>query len=235
YDLNGATTEAITYLLQQIVTSIESSNLRLNPGCLNCGSTEQIQIVCTEGRPSRVCANCISKAIQKAQRLQIEINRGRISTTFTLPGVCALVASVWLILWMGLDFFLEFYRVNQNRIEIDHYTIFFILCVIGVVGYFSGMCIGVTLQKSRLLSKAPVTMSIFLVLISCLTGEIAHIALNFLGKIGVFEIKLAAQMLGAIVMRYSGLHLLFKLVLVGFAGGACIIWASSKEIIELKI
>ncbi len=182
YDLNGATTEAIIYLLQQIVTSIESSNLRLDPGCLKCGSMEQNQIVCTQGRPSRVCAKCISTTIKKTQKLQLEANRGNLSTTFTLPGVCAFVASLWVIFWMGLDFFLSFYRVNQNRIEIDHYTTMFILCVTGVVGYCFGMCIGATLQKSRLLSKAPITMGILLVLIACLGGEIAYIALIFFGE-----------------------------------------------------
>jgi hypothetical protein len=233
YNLLGATSAAVESLLTQMIQVIDSSGLRLPAVCQSCGTAENANVVLVQSRPTRVCANCLAQKIEQNQQLQAKLDRGNLATTLSLPGVCGFVAVGWAAFWIAIDLLMAFFQVNA--IWLNEFTTLLILGLAAIVGYLLGRPMGLTLRRSRFVKRAPILMSVALVAVACIAGEIGFVALLLLRRLGVFDLNIAIKVLRFLLADYSPFWIGCKLLVMAAIGTFCIVAALERKTVDLRI
>jgi hypothetical protein len=140
YDRVGLTNESIRWLVEQVADAIGASDLALGPGCLRCGKTDGAELMCAEGRPTRLCPGCLNAAIDERQKTESELNRPSVLALLGLPGACVGMAAGWAGVWTLLDIVLQ--KLGVKVIEINRFTLLVILGLLAGIGLALGWPLG---------------------------------------------------------------------------------------------
>lgn len=233
YDLRELDNAAIRSLLEKTADVLDASGLAAGPGCLRCGNLDRAQLMCVEGRPTRLCPDCLTEAVEEQQELEAEHNRSSLAATLGLPGAGLFVAAGWAGFWTLLDLALEHWRIQV--VEINYLTMLLMFMGVAACGYALGWPAGVTLRQSIALGKAPVAASAVFVTAAAIGGEILYVGLYLLRLLGLFDLGVAAQLVGQVVAQYSGFWIFCKLALLAAIGFFCAESASERRTVRLQV
>lgn len=233
YDLSGLTNSSLRLLMERIAEALAATDLAVGPGCLRCGGFENAQLMLVEGRPTRLCLECLSEAAREKQEVESQLNRGSVTATLGLPAVCGFVAAGWIILWTVIDLILE--TLHIKVIEINELTGLVFMGLLGGVGYALGRPMGNALRQSIAIRRAPVVMSLVVIVAAGICGEIGYIALRLLRLFGFFDLGVAARLLWQYVSSYSIFWIVCKLVFLGAICLFCAMTASERRQVSLNV
>lgn len=224
YDLAGVATGTLRSLVQQVAETIASSDLAVGPGCLHCGTVEGAKFMYLEGRPTRLCSACLAQAAREQQEREALLNRPSLGATMGLPGVGTFVACGWAVIWTLIDLILQHWRIQV--VEINEFTAAAMLLLFGGAGLCLGWPMGVAVRQSFAIRRAPMTMSVVVAVAAAVGGEVLFLALRLLRLAGIFNLKLAAGLLGHVLSNYTAFWIVLKL---GFLGAICLFAAVSSS------
>lgn len=233
FDSSGLTSSSLGLLVKHIAETLAATDLAAGPGCLRCGTLDEAELLLIEGRPTRLCAGCLDEARRERQEAEAELNRASVAATIGLPAAGGFVAIGWVILWTAIDMILEWLQVKV--IEFNRLSEIFFLALVGGVGYGLGWPLGAALRQSIAIRRAPVMMSLILIVAAAIAGEIGYLALHIFRVVGVFDLGLAAKLLWQFVSGYSGFWIACKLAFLGAIGLFCAIAASERKQVSLNV
>jgi hypothetical protein len=233
YDLSGFDSASLSLLLKRIADTLHSTDLAVGPGCLRCGVVDDAQVMYVEERATRLCPGCLADVTHEQQELESQLNRGSFRATLGLPGVALFAAAGWAVFWTLLDMIMDHWRIRV--VEINPFTAIAIFGLLLGVGYALGWPVGATLRRSITIGKARQATSALFVLAVAVGGEVLYVGLYLLRLAGVFDLGVAAGLLGQVVTTYSGFWILCKLGLLGAFGFFCICSASQRKTVKLDV
>lgn len=211
YNLAGDTNESLKQLINVLAETIQSTDLRVEPGCLRCGESDSVELMFVAERPTRLCPNCLQRAVDQQQGEEEELNRTSVGATLGLPACMAILAAGWGAIWALLGYGLHWLGVQE--IEINIFTVGIILgLTIGGAYLLSRLAIG-TFRRSALVRQSPALIIGALVLTALLFGEVASIVLELFFSFGIFAPELAWQLAGEVLRNYSVFWIVCKFIM----------------------
>lgn len=233
YNLDQLPDAELRSWLEELAGALQETDLAIRPGCLRCGDMEKALLMTVEGQPTRLCPACLEAAIQERQEQAAHLDQPSLKATLGLPGACAFVAIGWAVFWLLVDGFLMW--MNTNIIDINQFTMLVFMGVLMAVGAGLGWPLGATLRNSVALRKAPVLMSLLLVSGSALAGEILYVAICLFRFAGVFDLELAAGLLGQVLSHYTKFWCFNKVVVAIAVAWVAAESASHRDTVPLNI
>ncbi|MEX0700521.1 MAG: hypothetical protein WD069_00350 [Planctomycetales bacterium] len=228
--LDGAT---IRLLFEQVADALQSSDLAPGPGCVRCGRVEDAQLMYVAGRATRLCPGCLTDAAQERQCLEAQLNRPSLASTLGLPGAAIYVAAGWAGFWTVLDLALEHWRIEV--VEINRFTMFLFWGALVAIGIALGWPAGVTVRRSLAFGRMPRVASVLFILAAATAGEILYVALLLLRMVGVFNLRLAAQLLPQVLDSYTKFWISCKVALLVATAFFCAASASQRKTVRLDV
>lgn len=233
YDLSEVNHDSLCEMLSNIAALIHSCDLALPAGCFRCEGVETLNLLLVDNCPTRLCDECLREADEERQRIEAEINSASWTRTLQLPGVITIVAAAWAIFWFGVDALLQF--LNVQFLDVNSFTILFLLGIPLAVGVAIGWPLGATLRRSAAIRRAPIVLGILLAVISIVLGEVGYVALLLFQIIGVFNLEAAAALMGEVVAGYSEFWIVTKIVMAIAIASCSVGVAHQRKSVELNV
>jgi len=233
YDLSEVDHDNHCEMMEKIAALIHSCDLALPAGCFRCGCVEKSNLMLVDNNPTRLCEECFREADQERHRLDVEINSASWTRTLQLPGVMTIVAATWALFWFGVEALLQF--LNVQFLDINQFTIIFLLGIPLAVGVAAGWPLGVTLGRSAIIHRAPVALGTLLAVISIVFGEVGYVALLLFRFVGIFDLEAAAMLVGEIIAGYSEFWIVTKLVMAIALVGCSVGVAQQRKSIKMNV
>ena len=230
YDLSGETAESIQQLLTEFAQALNNAGLVSPRGCVDCGREDTAELTLLEGRAVRLCPGCGDRLFEERDRREKELNRTSVRHGLAIPMACFYVVCGWAGFWTLLDHLL---RLAKGVIWIDIFTVIMGICVFGAVGLVLGIPLGWTVRRGGLAQFSPKIVSVTVVALSVLFGEIFYIAISIFRIINVFDLDLALQMLRPVMQAYPAEWIIAKLLTTGAIAVGCHIAATAKKTVPL--
>lgn len=233
YDLSEISHDDLCELMERIAALIHSCGLAMPPGCFRCGYVEKSNLILVDNCPTRVCEECFRGADEERQRVEAEVNSASWTRTLQLPGVMTMVAAAWSLFWFGVDALLQFW--NVQFLDINSFTILFLLGIPLSVGITIGWPLGATLRRSAAIRRAPIVLGLLLAAASVALGEVGYVALVLFRIVGVFDLEIAAVFMGEVIAGYSEFWILTKLVMAGALACCSVGVARQRKSVRLNV
>lgn len=234
YDMSGLDIPAFHQLLEGMVDTLRATDFAVGPGCLRCGEDgDDVQKMYVDGRPTRLCTACFEEADRDRQELETELNQTSLGATLGLPGAALFVAAGWAGFWTLIDITFEFFRIRF--VDVNILTVPLMLVLLGVVGWALGWPTGTTLRRSAAIRKAPRILSLLFALVTAIAGETLYVGIYLLRVFGVFDLGIAAQVMGAVVAGYTGFWICCKLGLLAALAFFCTASATERQTVKLDV
>jgi hypothetical protein len=233
YDARGQTATTLRQLIAHVAGTIQSTDLALGAGCLKCGAADGAQLMAVEGRPTRLCPDCLTIAVKERQEQESQLNTATVGATLGLPAAIAITTGEWALFWTAIDLVLEW--AGLNVIELHQFAILLMLALTGGAGYLLGWPLGAAIRRSVALRHAPIASTLLIVSGVVVGGEIVYLALFVLRRVGIFDLGAAAQFVGPMVANYTAFWIVCKVLVAAAVGVCCALSASARRSAALDV
>ena len=233
YGITEPSAKTLQPLMDGFADALTAAGFGVGTGCLNCGTLEQLQLTCADGRPTRMCSPCLGAAVQEKSEREAALNRPGRFEALGLPAIAMTVAVGWTVVWTLLDMFVEWAGIE--RISLDKLTGMIIAVLVLGVGYALGTPLGNALRRAGLGNWAPWLLSIVAVLGTALGGEILYIAVALWRHFGIFDLNLAAGLLARFFVGYSGFWITCKILCAAAMWLFCHAEAQKRVVVQMEV
>ena len=232
-DLSGETSETVEHLLRGFGESLAAAGLVFSPGCVSCGCLEDVEVVFSEGRASRLCPACAERIVAAKNQAEHQLNRPTVWHALGLPVAFLAVAAGWLLFWFCVDLMVSSWK--QEEIVVNDLVIAVLIALLGGVGFGLGLPLGLFLRRSGVTTRAPVVTSIAAVLPACMAGELLFIAAAVFWQAGVFDLVLAMQIFVPFVASYHVSWIIGKVVVIFGVAVGCHMGIKSEKKVAVRL
>jgi hypothetical protein len=218
-DLSEQTSEAIEGLITSFAHALSQAGVRLPDGCVRCGPRDDAAVVYSDGRCSRLCANCRDRVVDEKIQREEELNRPTVGFAAALPLLFLYVGCAWMLLWWLVDMMLIWGKTD--KVVLGRLELLGVVAVLTAVAAGTGYPIGIVLRRSGIPGRTHWIMVAAAVLIACGVGEWLYVATLVYRHTGVIDLLLAAQVTADVFTSYHPTWVASKLVVAGAIGVGC--------------
>jgi hypothetical protein len=231
--LAGQSPQSIRSTLEEFAQALIATGLATPDACVRCGTAAEVQPVFHQGETSLVCGPCLVAATADWHARQTVLDRGSWSAFVGLPAAFTFAAAGWAGFWTLVDLVIGWFHVQV--IDVNKFTIFVGLLLVGVVGAALGMPLGGLLRRSGAVRRAPEWLSGLMVVGAAIVGELLYAAVLVFLNVGIVDLGVAAQILPMILQRYHAFWITFKLALAVSIGAFCIAEVRNRPAARLEL
>jgi hypothetical protein len=233
-DLSGESSDSIQELVESFGETLSAAGLAFPPGCVSCGTAEDVQILFVDGRCSRRCTKCIEGAFEEQEQAQEALDSASLLHVLGLPLAFLYVAAGWLLFWFLIDAILAWRNADAIVIP-GAFGVLIAGVILGAVGFGLGYPLGIFLRRSGLVSRSPLMVSLPAILLACVAGEILYITVLVFRQVGVFDLTVAVRLFVPFVKSYAGSWMVLKVLVAGAIVLGCYAAAMVKKTAPLRI
>jgi len=233
YDIQPLETADIRSMLDQLAQSILASRYAQVGICLRCSKRETADLLFVEGRPTRVCDQCLVEAEEEQEHREAKLNESSISAVLTLPFIGVASATLWALFWFSVDLILDYFNIKV--LEINYVSMAMILGLFWVIGWAIGSPLGAILRRTPIVRRAPRAMGAMLTVGLVVVGEILYSAGLILWAVGVVDLVLAPLFAVHMLLDSTPFWNLCKLVLALAVGFFCCMSAAKRKTVSLEV
>jgi hypothetical protein len=218
-DLTEETGESIEGLVKSFANRLAQANVRLPDGCVQCKSTHEVELAYSDGRCSRLCANCRDRIVAEQLHQEAELNRPSLLFAMALPVMFVYVAGAWTVLWLLVDTVLTWLKMDWIVLRI--FDVILLLPLLAVIALLIGYPIGVFLRRSGLPGRGHWFASTATVVAACVAGEWLYLTAVIYRQTGLIEPMLAARLFMPLLSDYHPTWLAIKGIVAIAIGISC--------------
>jgi hypothetical protein len=232
-DLSEETSESIEGLITSFCRGLAEANVRLPEGCVQCRSSDDLELVYSDGRCSRLCGNCRERIVDEHVDQEAELTRPSFWFAMALPLMFVYVSAAWMMLWWLVDMILIWTKTDQIVLRtVDFLGIFVVLAAVAaVIGY----PIGVFLRRSWIPGRTHWFVSSVTVLVACAAGEWLYVATLVYRQTGLIDLPLAAELLVPILRTHHPSWIASKIIVAIAIGVGCYCAAKVRPTATVKL
>jgi len=232
-NLSGESSESVEGLVTGFAEAIAIANLRLPPGCLQCGSDSGLAVVYGNGQCTRLCAGCREQVVEDTIQRQAALDRPSFVFMLALPLLCLYVSLGWTILWWLVYVCMQ--ANNANVILIDRFSLLLIGALLCGIGAGLGYPIGIILRRSGAASRAHAVIGTLVVFLACGIGEWFFAALLLYLHTGILSLEFASNALGPFIANSHYSWIIGKLCVAIAIAVGCYYGTQVRRIATVKL
>jgi hypothetical protein len=210
-NLAGKSAEAVAAFVERFGVALAELGLRVPPGCLKCGSSDELQMLYIDRRCSRICAACRDAVDEEVEAKIADAVRPHVGFAACTPLVFLGVSIGWAISWFSIEMYLEANHTNKLAILDFLPALAFLAAVAGVMGW----PLGLFLRRSGLARPAPLVVAAVTVVLACVLGEWLFVNALVVHRFGLTGPLLGTQLFLPYVFGYSGSWFFAKILVAG--------------------
>jgi hypothetical protein len=218
-DLTGEKSESIEASITSFANALSRANVRLPDGCVQCRSEDDVTVVYSDGRCTRLCANCRDRVVDEHVQQEAKLNHPSIWFALSLPLMFLYVSCAWMLLWWLVD--MGFIWTRTDTIKLGRYEMMLIFVVLAAIAGAIGYPIGVFLRRSGIPGRTHWLARSAVVLVACAVGEWLYVATVLYRLFGLIDLVVAARMSVPYFTGYHPSWMASKLIVAGAVGIGC--------------
>ena len=232
YDLTAWDDGELPTLLHDLAGRLDAAGLAPAAGCGRCGAAEA-QPIYAEGKVARLCADCLEQAWRERSEAEEALNRPTRAAAFGVPAAAIQIAVGWAVFWTGLDYLLDWAGIGAFWLSTMLFLVY--AAIAAGVGYVLGWPAGITFRRAPLVGRSPKLLTGLVALAACAAGEFLYVALWLLLTFGLFDLGVAAGLMGQMVATYSPFWICCKLAVLAATVGFCAASAAKRVSVPLSV
>ena len=232
-DLTGRNIEQIEELITGFAKALGEANVRLPEGCADCQSKEDVTVLYSDDRCSRLCGGCRERIVAEVMQREAELNRPSSWFAIGLPLIFLYVSVGWMLLWWFVDQL--FIWTNSDQVSIGLYEGVAVLAVLWAIAGAMGYPIGVFLRRSGVPASSHWLPSAVVVILACVAGEWLYVTTVVHREVKLLDPVLAGRLLLPMAQGYHPTWMAGKVLVAGAIILGCHYAAKARRTASVRL